>query len=556
MNDKTQKPRSQQEIFSDMHRDLRIWNPKIAESPERLDPVMKILLELYAHQLSDIDANVRKTWEITKNALIRSMAPGCKRWPVPSFTVMRCQTADAAVTIDPHTRFFYKEKRAGGQTLFFSSVRNEKLLAASVRNIYLRLDSQVYDLSPVTDESAPPKRAVPPGSDGAGELYVAVDYNGPPSELRDALAFMRGDNDALHQLRWGSWNPGAGQGGFYDDCAFCPGLSSDIDDLFHNGGGSIDWGGLRTSMDIFKPLENNFVALTEDFTATWESGPVSEKFAGILAENGLEDPSSEGSFYWIRVDLPPGGDRAALQRDLGMFLDAFVAVNRNELSLFKHTGGSRLIELELPEDLSTILDIVSVTDSSGRSYSPTHRIQDDPEHRYYSIEERGDHLVLWFDFSSFIDQPPDSLTVVYSVTASVGANGIEAGKITELYENHPGITESENLIPTGGAIPAKTEEQIRSEASARLRSRDRALSFAEIGNWARTFDPRIQTAACKNGVERAPRGVRRCVVVTIGVNGEEFVSEDETRLLQDRLGRFLKSRAPVNTQFRVEIDKK
>jgi hypothetical protein len=43
------------------------------------------------------------------------------------------------------------------------------------------------------------------------------------------------------------------------------------------------------------------------------------------------------------------------------------------------------------------------------------------------------------------------------------------------------------------------------------------------------------------------------VVVRVTVAKAEFYSDDETALLQGRLKDFLKSRAPVNTQFAVEI---
>ena len=92
--------------------------------------------------------------------------------------------------------------------------------------------------------------------------------------------------------------------------------------------------------------------------------------------------------------------------------------------------------------------------------------------------------------------------------------------------------------------------------SARLRNRDRALSFQEIASWTKTFDPRIQGAECENSVERAARGIRKCILVRVRVGAEDFYSDDETSLLTDRLKHFLKSRAPVNTRFRVEIIKR
>jgi hypothetical protein len=143
--------------------------------------------------------------------------------------------------------------------------------------------------------------------------------------------------------------------------------------------------------------------------------------------------------------------------------------------------------------------------------------------------------------------------VTYSVTSGVDANGIEVGKINELYESHPGILSCMNVTPTTGAIPAKTKEQIVLEATSRLRNRDRALSFQELSKWVMTFDQRIRKAECFNSTEKTDRGVSRCIAVSVQVKGDDFHSDDETELLRTRLKSFLKSRSSVNTRFSVEI---
>jgi hypothetical protein len=325
--------------------------------------------------------------------------------------------------------------------------------------------------------------------------------------------------------------------------------------MFIIGGRAIEWGGMRTGRDLFKALEENFIILSEKFASSWESGPINEELARACAASGIQPPPGNVKTYWIRLDLPHGGDKLKLQSSFEIYFNCFIAINKNELTLFKHTGGNRLVEVEIPEGLNNILDITSVFDSSGREYLPRHMVQSNRTQRSYAMEERDGKMVLWFDFSGDIELPPDSITINYSITAGTDANGIEAGKINELYEKHPGIKSAENIIPVAGAIPAKTEEQIVTEVSARLRNRDRALNFAEISNWATTFDPRIRQAECRNGVERAERGVRRCIVVRITVRGVDFYSDDETILLQKRLQSFLKSLAPVNTHFKVEISK-
>ncbi len=534
-----------------MHRGLRRWNSKVPESPDRLDPILKVLLELYAHQLEQIDQRVNETWDVAVHSLIKSLSPESKRWPVPAFTVMSCTPSDPVVEVDPHTRFFYKEKREGGQILFFTSIRNERVLAATVKHVLVKCGKQVIDLSPLPPDAPPPPR---PRSDdslsGPGHVYLGIDHTGSTTDFADATLFLNGAPEALKQWRWANWYPGSNFGSFYEDSGFCPGLSGSLQDLLQQDDSQNDWGGLRSAVDVFKPLENSFVSLPERFTSTWEPGPTPTEIADSIARSG---GPGEGSLHWIRLDLPVGGDRTFLQRPLQVHFNAFIAVNRNEQTLFKHTGGSRLVELELPEDIDSVLEIIQVKDSGGREYHPVYQIRPEQTRYYYSLEERNRSLVLWLDFSSTIDAPPDAITVTYAVTAGLDANGVSVDKIVDLYENHPGLDAAANITPTMGAIPAKTDAQVVSEATSRLRNRDRALSFEELSNWTKSFDPRITQVQCRNGVEKAERGVRRCIVVTTTVTGEAFHSEDETSLLRQRLGSFLKSRSTVNTSFKIEI---
>lgn len=549
------KARTQEEIFTAMHRELRAWNPEIPESPDRLDPILRLLLQLYAGQLARIDGRVDKVWEVATNALIRSVCPESMRWPVPAFTVMRCEPNDPIVDIDTHVKFFYRETREGGQTFFFSPVRPERLVAARVKYVFLRTDNAVTDLSPQTGDelSATSRPRVAAKSGAKYQVYMGIDYGGQPSDLAGASVFLKGIPDALKQLRWATWFPGANFGGFYDDSGFCPGATEPLEAMFASNSRETDWGGLRTSSELFKPLEDSFVTFPERFAGTWELGPPDPDVIKLLKAGGGPVPDEKERLYWIRLDLPPGGDKSRLYSSFEAYFNCFIAVNRNDLVLFKHTGGNRLVEVELPEDLSHVLEISGVIDSAGRDYVPRHEVGADTSQRFYSPEERSNRLVLWFDFSSVLEMPPDSLTVNYAVTAGTDANGIEAGKINDLYESHPGISSAVNIVPTAGAIPAKTEKQIITEVASRLRNRDRSLSFPEISRWAKTFDPRIRDVVSENGVERFERGVRRCIVVKVAVSKSEFYSDDEVALLRTRLGNFLKSRSPVNTHFRVEI---
>ena len=553
--DKAIRPKTAEQFFAEMYRDLRQWNREVPESPERADPILRIMLQLYAHQLATIDERVVRTWEIATSSLIKSVIPEARRWPVPAVTVMRCQPVDPVVEVDPHTRFYYKEKREGGQTFFFSSHRRERLLSAEVKHLLLFDGRAAVDLANSPEHVAPAQTlALSPGH--PGQIYIGIEYQGFPSAFADAAVFLKAEPDILRQLRWGQWLPGK-KSGFASDGEFCPGVTSSLESMFSESDREpVDWGGFRSSAELFGDLQDNWVRLSEKFAALMETGVVDPQLRAVCERPSLTRPVDSAPLYWIRVDLAGGGDKKKWPAPLDVFFNCFVVTNKNELTVFKHTGGNPLVEVELPEAVESLVGIESVVDSNGEDYVPRHRLRTGRIEHTYTVDERDGRLVLWFDFGSLVGPVPDSIKVTYTTTAGVAANGIAEGKIVDLYEKHPGVSVAANITPVRGAVPAKTDEQLVTEVSARLRNRDRALTFPEIGAWARTFDSRILQVDCRNGIERTRQGVRRCIVVRAAVGREEIYSDEEAQILARRVARFLKSRAPVNTHFQVEIVKR
>lgn len=545
------KSLSYEKIFARMHRELRTWNRDIPESPERLDPILKIMMQMHAHQLSRLDKRIDLVWENARESLIRTVCPESMRWPIPAITIMSCVPEDAMIEVDPHTRFFYKEQRERGQTFFFSALRQEKILSASVKYTFLQTGGDFVDLQAGSEQTGVISTAKKFSGDN-NRLYVAIDYEGVLSNFTGTAIFLKGHSDLLKQMQWSDWYPGSNFGAFHEDCGFCPGRDNTFESMFTEADEQVEWGSLRSTDSLYPTLVNSFVRLPEHFVSTWEVGPPDKKLQEFIDKHGHALASESGNLFWIRIDLPKKGRQDVFSEELKILFDCFIVANKNELALFKHTGGYKLIEIELPDDLENILEINRVVDSNSREYKIRH-LASDREQGIYSLEERNNKLVLWFDYTQDIDRPPDSITVYYSITSGISGNGIGVGEITELYESHPGIVSAQNILPTSGAIPAKTTDQIATEVAARLRNRDRALSFTEIANWTTAFDPRIKTAECANSIERAKKGIRRCIQVTILVDPEKFYAVSETELLKERLGIYLKSRVPVNTHFKIKI---
>lgn len=546
------RSRTKEQIFSDMFRELRAWNKEIPASPERMDPILRILMQLYANQLEQIDGRVNRLWDVATSSLVRSVCPDSGRWPVPAHTVIKCNLVDSSTEADVHTRLVYKEQREGGQTFFFAPVRNEKLTSAAVTSALLQSEGNLMPMATAGSTSSSAMNT-PVSASGARHIFLVVEWSGLGEDLVDTTVFLRGKPEALSQLQWSHWVPW-GAGGFNLPGAFVPGAADTIERMFGEPDGRPRlWGSFRSSGTIFDDLRDNFVVFPESFTSRLK--PVTATDPALVdAGLTLPEPSEPGvRQYLFRLDLPPRGDRRALLDGVSIDFGCFVAINASEQTLFKHTAGNRVVDLWLPDPIESVLNIRRVVDSRGNSFMPRYEVKYGEATQTYTIEERNGRLCLWFDFSSRMDTPPESLTVTYAVTNGGAANGIEPEVITELYESHPGIDDVRNVLSVRGAVPAKTEEQIVKEVSTRLRSRDRAVTFADVADWTKTFDRRIQSVECENGVQRTSAGVRRCIVVGIYVSERDFYSDEELELLKERLTSFLKARSSVNVQYQVEV---
>jgi len=334
---------------------------------------------------------------------------------------------------------------------------------------------------------------------------------------------------------------------------FLPGTTSDIGNILARGRTDPDWGGLRGADSLFTTLEDAFVRLPSAFAAMWQADRMNAQLRAACEKQGIVPQDGNDNLFWLQIDLPENGDKSLFAEPFDLGFDCLLATNRAELAILKHTGGSRLVEIDIPVDIDRILEIVSVVDSSNQEYSPSHELGSGPHQHLYVLDERQDRLVILIDYTGTLDTVPNSITITYAVTEGTAANGIEPGLINALYESHPGISRVVNLTTTTGAIPAKSEPQILKEVSSRLRQRDRAMTFRDMADWTMTFDPRIKRAECTNGIERLDGLVRRCIIVNVDLRAEEFLGDPEVEELKSRLRRFLKSRSAANIQFKVKV---
>jgi len=552
--------KTKEEIYNEMLQELRLWCPEVPESSERLDPVIKLLLGSMAQQVEKLSSQIDLTWDKTFKALVRNILVEGQRWPVPAYTVMRCEPTDKTVDIHTSVHFVYKEKTEESKDFFFTPLLPTKLISADIHFAFFsdgkelvefkKKDVKQLVLSPrivplsgreKISEKAPPEYL----------LYLGICYEGESKDFSDTCLFFNTSNDVLGQLRWGKWYLSSKEGYFLEQNSYW--YSDHIDSCPWGKTSFMEWGGLRRGSDLFQDLFMQFFHFPENKVSKWEKCRIPADIQKFVSVGLIEQPTSDSKeIFWVKISLPDRGDKNLFKNLLTVYFNCFLAINRRELSIFKYTLGSRLVEIELPEDFTQILSVDSVEDSNGREYLNRYIPTSIDSFRYFT-EEKDNRMILWFDFSNFEGNIPNSITVRYSVTSGTQANGIERGQIQQLYQSHPGIKSVTNITPSEGGIPAKTQEEIMDGVSSLLRNRGRAVSFAEIENWTRQFDSRIREARCENAVQKGALGARRVTLVNIRVNANQFYSDRELELLNWRLINFIKARALINTQIDIKI---
>jgi hypothetical protein len=556
--------KTKEQIYSQLLGEMRYWCPEIPESSERLDPVVRLLLGVFASQMEKLNQKINFTWKQTFRSLVKNVLTEGLRWPMPAATVIQIDPTDDGVEVeDPAVLFLYKDDKEQ-RNFLFSPREKTKLVKAELTSV---LYSSGQDLLPLIVKSEKEKGKTERKSGSFGEteklgsspsaeraLYLSLRYNGPASAFSRAPLFFLADEDTLRQVRWGKWYLSSSDGYFFEENSFCPGarLQSSPKILGHSGNFGL-WGGMSLGEDLYKELKDGFFYLPTSLLTSWDKCLIPSDLQRFQSTFSLQEQStSPEKLFWIKIKLPESKGKNSRINLKEVSLNCLVAINKKTETVFKHTGGNQLLEIELPGECSTILTIDSVTDSNQREYHNKLDLSSTSPFAY-STEERNGRLVLWFDFTTTNASIPNSISVSYSFTYGSQANGIEAGKIDQMWERHPGIRSVTNILPTVGGMPAKSQEELHSQISSLLRNRGRAVSFQELEHWTSLFDSRITATECKNIVKKGAHGAVRCTQVNVRVSSGEFYSEDELKVFKKRLERFLKERSLINTSIEVNI---
>ncbi|HEX7400805.1 MAG TPA: hypothetical protein VF369_01380, partial [candidate division Zixibacteria bacterium] len=485
------------------------------------------------------------------------------RWPIPAATVMQVDPTDDGVELDPSILFLYKDDKEQ-KNFIFSPTGKPRLLKAELVSVFYYsgqdllpliikadIDKERMEKKPICSRETEKLSSSLSPEHG---LYLSIRYNGSAMDFSKVPLFFMADEDTLHQIRWAKWYLSSSEGYFFEENSFCPGIHLQSSTKLFEYSRNFDFlGGVSMGEDLFRELMDGFFYLPTSLLTSWDKCPIPSDLQRFQPTNTQQKQSTlPERLYWIKIRLPEKGNENPWVSLKEVYLNCLVAINRKTSTVFKHTGGNQLLEIELPDECSSILTIDSVTDSNNREYQNRLNLSSTSPFTY-NTEERNGRMVFWFDFTDHPGSIPNSLSISYSSTFGSQANGIETGKIDQLWERHPGIRSVTNILPTTGGMPAKSQEELHSQISSLLRNRGRAVSFLEIEHWTNLFDSRITASECKNIVKKGSHGAVRCTQVNVRVNSGEFYSEEELKLFQKRLERFLKERSLINTSVEVNI---
>ncbi len=549
--------KTKEQIYSELLKEMKYWFPEVPESSDRLDPVLRLFLGTFAHQVEKLNQRINSTWDQTFRSLARNIFAEGLRRPVPASTVMKVDPADQILELDSSVQFSYQDEKEE-RSLIFSPLGKAKLLKAETALVYYHSEQDLFQLVPKVENFGKGffsggSRKLPSELAAEHSLYLGIRYDGSAQDFRDVPIFFHMDEKALAQIRWSKWFFCHKDGYFFEESSFCPGEDAQQKPEFseRQEEGIFSLSGICRSADLFGSFADYFFYLPPADLDRWQGSQVPQDLQKL---GPLEQQTSASEkLFWIKIKLPKKGDKTLLSTLNGIYLNCLLCINKKDLTFFKHTAGNELLEIELPEESTSILSINSVVDSNNRKYENRLNLLSSKTSFSYVTEERNGHLILWFDFSDQSGPIPSSISVSYSTTLGSVGNGIETGKIQSLWERHPGIRTVSNILPTSGGMPARSQEELLSEISSLLRNRGRAVSFEEIQAWTTSFDPRIRSAECENAVRKSSAGAFRCTRVNVRVKGEEFYSDDELRLLEKRLEDFLKARSLINVPIEVNI---
>jgi hypothetical protein len=552
-------PKSKEEIFRELIQDARKFWPELPDTPERMDPVLRMLFGAFSSQFESLYNSLEETSDKTFESMARHMYYDALRSPTPAVTLLQFEPTDEGIEIDELTTMLYSEERGRERsTYYFSPVARLHLVQASPTFLFLQMEEGLLDLTTrilnKEDEIESPQ--IYPIQGGSPELinegrmvfYFGIKNGNGSNEMPDINLYVDAPEKILSLLRWGTWIPSDTEGDFNIERKVFP----------EKGSFDFSWQDKispllphhRSPNDFLVEFENHYYSLTNLVLS-----PPPGELNKLLGENYQNLLGSCEDMAWIKVILPSEVMERNLLEIRGIYLNCVPTINLSYQTHSHVTQGLPLVEITLQDPLDSVYRIEEIRDSVGNYYENRLLTSNLLSPYLFSIREEGEYpkIVIHYEKEQKV---PERIQITYSITQGDDANGIEPGLINELYDKrrHPGIESVKNITRTLGGRRAPSREDILRGFTHLLRNHSRAITSKDLVDLTSSFDPRILKATCQSGIERGPHGARRCINIHITLRESSFSTSGEKEYFRKRLKTYLTIRSPVNSAVNLIMD--
>lgn len=351
----------------------KLWGYQDTEQESSFDPIVGMLLEALAGELSKISGEISSTESRVVERLVELLTPEPMTGPVPSHSIVSAKPAESIFTIHPDYLLYLKKKYliAGKNVpdekqVFFTPAGNYRLFNGRVK--YLSVRTKIFEITENYYKEII-AQAISKKALASNEIWVGIELHEDIESIK-GLSFCFDLKNELYQdsfyyaLTRGKWSvnghpvtisPGFGSENFSERLASGNFLSQDSDTT------------TKICSHVNRFYANNFITFDGDdlklSDLIW-----TEHFPPLFGEtfNTKDTEKIDKGLFWVKAEVPMVLPAETID-DLFCAINCFPVINRRLVEFTQSSGEATTVIPLVSDDI--FLDIKKVSGSKGSVYS-------------------------------------------------------------------------------------------------------------------------------------------------------------------------------------------
>lgn len=329
-----------------VERAMELWE---IEDRALMDPVVELLLDVFAHEFSKINQDLKISDSKLVERIAKILVKESWYMPLPAHALIRMEPVDDYLWIDKENHFYYQKVLDGNESLdiFFTSLTSFQIIKARAICTIKNKGIAFFDERGRTFRTIPQK---PDGQIWGHTLWVGIEIDRKLLEKTDELSIsiMPRDSDLAPYLRMTKV--------FNTEDDLVP-----IRPQYSNK----NTGNTHYYNSVFRYYQDYLYTL--DITKCNALQTLPSKCKEAFHQEDLEDMDQE--LLWLKFQFPAVFDQEEL-RKLQISLNTFPVVNR-KLKYKQHNvkRNGRIVSISSPNE--HFLNVAKMEDDKGREFHPT-----------------------------------------------------------------------------------------------------------------------------------------------------------------------------------------